>query len=161
MLNRLERLLEGFLALLMISLVASVTWQVFSRYALSQPSPWTEEAARFLLIWISILGAAHAFQKRAHLAIDLLPRRLSAKPRAVLESISAALVGIFSALVMVVGGGHLVLLTWELNQISPALGVPIAAVYSVLPLSGLLLLVFTLFRALDTTPSNAPSQEAP
>lgn len=66
--------------------------------------------------------------------------------------------GVFAAAVMVFGGGRLVMITWQLNQISPALGLPMAVVYSVVPLSGALLLLFACLRfvaeraiALDST----------
>ena len=54
----LDAVLKPALVLLMVALVSSVSWQVISRYIFSSPSSWTEEVARFLLIWIGVLGAA-------------------------------------------------------------------------------------------------------
>jgi len=158
MVTKLELALRGLLAALMGTLVLAVSWQVISRYALSAPSVWTEELARFLLIWIGVLGASYAYRARVHLAIDLLPRKLGGRRGAGLEAVNASLVGVFAAAVMMFGGGRLVMITWQLNQISPALGLPMAVVYSVVPLSGALLLLFACLRfvaeraiALDST----------
>jgi len=49
---------------------------VFFRYALNSPLYWAEEAARLLLIWLSFVGAALAFQRNQHLAMDVVVRLL-------------------------------------------------------------------------------------
>jgi hypothetical protein len=66
----LDAVLSRVLILLMFLLVVSVLWQVISRYVFSSPSSWTEELARFLLIWISLLGAAYAFRPGGEPAED-------------------------------------------------------------------------------------------
>ena len=63
--------------------VANVLWQVYHALrARASPSGFTDELARYLLIWLGLLGAAYAVGQRMHLAIDLLPRALDARPRA-------------------------------------------------------------------------------
>ena len=52
----LNNVLNGLLVSLMLGLIASVTWQVVSRYLLGDPSSVTEELARFLLIWSALAG---------------------------------------------------------------------------------------------------------
>ena len=51
---------------------------------------------------------------------------------------------IFAVSVLVVGGGSLVALTWELRQYSAVLGLPIAFVYSVIPAAGVLICVYAI-----------------
>ena len=46
-------------------LLASSGWQVIARYLLSQPPPWTEELARFAMVWAGLLGASCAFRQNA------------------------------------------------------------------------------------------------
>lgn len=140
----LDGALRGALALLMLSLVSAVTWQVASRYLLRDPSAWTEELARYLLIWIGLLGAAHAYRTGAHMGIDLLAQKVGSVGRARLRVISACAVLAFAVPVMIVGGASLVRLTWELRQYSAALGLPMAAVYSVIPLSGAIIALYAL-----------------
>ena len=52
---------------------------------LRNPSSFTEEIARYLLVWVGILGGAYAVGKRIHLAIDLLPTKLEGRRKAMLE----------------------------------------------------------------------------
>jgi TRAP-type C4-dicarboxylate transport system permease small subunit len=128
------------LAALMGAAVLNVLWQVASRFLLGDPSSFTDEAARFLLVWIGLLGAAHVAGQRRHLAIELLPQRLDRRGRALLGLAGEAVVAGFALAVLVVGGARLVALTLELGQRSPALGVPLGWVYAVLPVSGVLVL---------------------
>jgi len=139
-----DAVFQTFLASLMGLMVLSVTWQILSRYLLAEPSHWTEELARFLLVWIGVLGAAYAYRTRMHLGIDLLAHKLRGTSALVLEAGINLLVMLFAIMVMIFGGTRLVMMTWELNQVSAALGVPVAWVYMVVPLSGALIVVFAL-----------------
>ena len=108
--------LRTLLVVLVVALVSSVAWQVMSRYLLSDPSPWTEELARFLLIWIGMLGASLAFRERAHLGLELLPAKLEGMSATMLRFFTLAVIAFFAATVLIAGGGNLVSLTWELRQ---------------------------------------------
>ncbi len=138
----LDKALIGLLASLMVVMVVSVVWQVLSRYLFVVPAAWTEELARFLLIWIGMLGAAFAYRNGSHLGLDLLPKKLQGKSRILLQRLTHLSCFLFAAIVLVVGGGSLVSITWELKQYSAAMGMPIAVVYSVIPASGLLICLF-------------------
>ena len=140
----LDTLLTRALIVLMLCLVGSVLWQVISRYVFASPSSWTEEVARFLLIWISLLGAVYAFRTGMHLGLDVLPKKLEGRAAELLKWFTLALVLLFSSTVLVVGGGSLVSLTWELKQYSAVLGLPMAFVYSVIPVAGLLICFYAL-----------------
>ena len=142
--NHIERALAWLLMLLMVVMVADVTWQVVSRFLIRAPSSFTEELAGFLLIWIGLLGAAYALRTRAHLGIDLLTEKLSADKQRMANLFSYFVCGLFALSVLVFGGSQLTLLTWELEQVSGALGMPMAYVYSVIPLSGLLMVCYSL-----------------
>ncbi|MFK7885389.1 MAG: TRAP transporter small permease [Gammaproteobacteria bacterium] len=130
------------LALLMTAMVASVVWQVLSRYLFVVPAAWTEELARFLLIWIGMLGAAYAYRQGSHLGIDLLANKLSASGQHKLHGVVHLVCLLFAVGVLIVGGGALMSLTWELKQYSAAIGLPIAYVYAVIPVSGILIVLF-------------------
>ena len=141
----LDRLLESVLVLLMIGLVFDVVWQVFARYVLQNPSSFTDELARYLLIWVGYLGAAYGTGKKVHLAIDILASKLTTRRLGVLHRNSVALLIIsFAFLVLVIGGGRLVYITVILEQSSSALGVPLGLVYSVIPLSGMLIITYCM-----------------
>ena len=137
-----DRLLSTVLIGLMAGIVLVVSWQVLSRYVLNDPSSVTEEIARFLLVWISILGASYAYRTRMHLGLDLMVQKLPAESQRGAAMASHAVVMLFALLVMVIGGGKLVLLAWQLQQHSAALGLPMALIYTVLPLSGVFMLLY-------------------
>ena len=140
----LDRTLEYTLFLLMVLICGSVLWGVFTRYALGSQASWSEELARFLLIWIGLLGTAWAAGQRMHLAITLLPEYLQGQQQAYLLRFIDLMVLLFAAAVLLVGGGRLVYLTNMLGQSSPAMGIPMEVVYLVLPLSGLIIIYYKL-----------------
>lgn len=128
-------------------MVVDVLWQVFSRYVVGRSSSFTEEFARFALIWLTLLGAAYLNGKRAHLTMDFLTRKLSPERLFARRRVVSGLMFVFALIVMVVGGGNLVYTTLRLGQVSPAIGVPLGVVYAVVPLSGLLICYFTAVQA--------------
>jgi TRAP-type C4-dicarboxylate transport system permease small subunit len=128
----------------MAMMVAVVTWQVVSRYAMANPSPWTEEAARMLLIWVGLFGGVFAYREKAHLGLDLLAQKLGPAGKRRLSILADVSCGLFALAVLVVGGSALVLLTWELRQTTAVLGIPMAYVYTVLPLSGLMIVYYSV-----------------
>ncbi|MEM1214439.1 MAG: TRAP transporter small permease [Bacteroidota bacterium] len=143
--QRIDHYLGGLLAVLMAVITLDVLWGVFTRYTLGSQASWTEELARFLLIWIGILGAAWASGQRMHLAIDLLQPSLSPRGQRRLGRFIAVVVAAFALAVLVVGGSRLVYLTHQLEQVSAALQLPMALVYAVLPISGLLIVYYQLY----------------
>ena len=140
----LERLLGWFLVAVMAVSVLNVLWQVFTRFVLSNPSSYTEELARYLLIWIGLIGAAYASARQLHLAIDLLPRALHGRSRMALDVTIRLVVAGFALAVLVYGGFMLVRITLGLGQTSAALRIPMGWVYAVIPSSGLLIAWFSL-----------------
>jgi TRAP-type C4-dicarboxylate transport system permease small subunit len=96
------------------------------------------------MIWIGLLGAAYAFRTRAHLGLDLLPKKLTGRSAETLKLFTLVVVVLFSVTVLIIGGGKLVALTWELRQYSAVLGMPIAFVYSVIPTAGLLICLYAI-----------------
>lgn len=145
----LKRHIDAALAhaviLIMGILVVDVLWQVFTRFVLRDPSSYTEELARFLLIWVGLLGAAYVAGQRRHLAVDLLPGILTGVRRLALERLIQTIALVF-ALVLVVGGSRLVWVTLVLGQSSAALRVPLGYVYMVVPLCGLLMAFYAAFH---------------
>jgi len=145
--NKLIRILDNTIAWIMIILMAVlvfvVTWQVFTRYVLGEASSFTEETARFLLIWIGLLGAAYAYKQNMHLAFDLFIDMATGIRKFWMEILIHLLIALFSLLVLILGGFYLVQLTWELNQLSASLQVPLAYVYTALPLSGAIIVIYS------------------
>lgn len=145
----IDSALKQTLVWLMAIITIVVTWQVTTRYLLNSPSSYTEELAGYLLIWISLLGGAYALRLKAHLGIDILTRNLTGSKRRLSELIIYVAIILFSAIVLIYGGIRLVYVTLVLNQVSAAFQVPIGYIYTVLPLSGLLMIYYSIFTLLN------------
>lgn len=142
--TKIDYYLGRFLALLMGVMTVDVLWGVFTRYAMGNQASWSEELARFLLIWIGILGAAYASGQNMHLAIDLLMPKLTETNQRRLKVLINTLIILFALTVLVIGGARLMYITNVLGQLSPALRVPMYVVYAVMPLSGLLVIYYKI-----------------
>ena len=142
--QRIDRVVGFVLVILMAVMTIDVLWGVFTRYVMGNQASWSEELARFLLIWIGILGAGYAAGQKAHLAIDLLAPNLNEKGQQQLKIGIDLIVAVFALLVMVIGGGRLIYISQTLGQLSPALQIPMWIVYSVVPLGGLLVVFYKL-----------------
>ncbi|MEH6548818.1 MAG: TRAP transporter small permease [Pseudomonadales bacterium] len=142
--GQVDRAIQILLCLLMVFLVIDVSWQVVTRFILPEPSSYTEEIARFLLIWIGLLGAAHAYRSRMHLGIDIISEKLQGRSKTTATLFVYLVCAVFAIAVLIIGGLNLVLLTLELKQASASLGVRMGLVYLCLPLSGLLIVLYTL-----------------
>lgn len=152
--EKMATYLGWLLIALMALMTADVLWGVLTRYALGHQASWTEELARFLLIWIGCLGAAYAAGKDMHLSIDLLSPRLSPAGRQWLGVGIRLLTLLFAVSVLLVGGIELIRFTYLLGQYSPALNLPMSLVYAAVPLSGLLTAYFELAALVANYPRN-------
>lgn len=143
-LSLISTLLEKVLMLAMAAIVITVTWQVFSRFIIMSPSSFTEELARFLLIWIGILGSAYAYKTKAHLGLNIFVEKMAPALQKKVRILIELLVMVFAGGVMVYGGALLVIMTVELKQTSASLGINMGVIYFAIPLSGVLIVMFCL-----------------
>jgi len=141
----IDRLLERTLVIIMAVMVINVLWQVASRYIMNSPSGFTDELAGFLLIWVGLLGSGYATGQGLHMAIDLLPASLEGEKKKWVLSLIQICTFLFAVSVMIVGGGQLVFLTFQLKQLSSALQVPMGYVYLVVPISGILMAYYSIY----------------
>ncbi len=136
----LDRTIFVICSVILCIMVLDVTWQVFSRYVLSDPSSFTDEVARFLMIWLALLGGAYLFGTRGHLAVTMMVDRFSARGRYLTTWFSYILILFFASFTLIYGGINLVLRT--MKQVSPAMHIPMACVYSILPICGVLIILY-------------------
>lgn len=135
---------EWFTAALFGALTLDVLWGVVSRYVFGQQSRWTEELAITLLVWVSLLGGALVFREKGHLGVDYFVGKLDPAAQRAAEWIAEIAVLVFAGFILVFGGGMLVLETLRSGQLTPAMGWKVGYLYSVVPLSGALIVGFTL-----------------
>jgi TRAP-type C4-dicarboxylate transport system permease small subunit len=139
----LIKILEITVILVMGFLVFDVLWGVFTRFVWHHQSSWTEELARMLLVWVSLLGAGIGFIRGSHLGVDYFVGKLSVKKQTFCQIVVYLLVAIFASVIMIYGGIRLVVSTLQAGQISPALRLPVGYVYLVVPISGFFIFVFS------------------
>jgi TRAP-type C4-dicarboxylate transport system permease small subunit len=142
--NSIEKIIEWVLISLLGIMVINVLWQVFSRFFTSNPSSFTDELARYLMIWLGILGAAYVAGKNEHVAIDFFVKKFSASKRKLMASFASISISSFAFFGLLIGGSRLVYITAQLEQFSPSLQIPLAVVYAVIPISGVLIIFFKL-----------------
>lgn len=153
MFMKVKKVLDTALELLVMFvvgiLVLDVLWQVFTRKVMNSPAKWTEELAIFLLIWVSLLGAAVAMNRGAHLGIDYFTGKLSIRNRVITEVFVFAAVALFSIYVMVIGGYDLVATTLKMDQRSPVWSIPMGYVYLAVPISGLFMTFYSIIGLVE------------
>ena len=139
---KVNKIIERFLVLILVGMVLNVIWQVFTRFFTSSPSAFTNELARYLMIWLGILGAAYISGKQEHVAIDFFVKKLNNSVRRFIDRFVLFSILSFAFFVMIIGGFNLVYITLKLEQYSPSLQIPLALVYSIIPISGLLIIFY-------------------
>ncbi len=132
--------LAALLALLVVVAAAeTVAWALFE-------VSWAEgsEISGVLLIWFGLLGAAYGIRARVHLGVELLTRRLPAKPRSVLERAAALLVAAFGVLLAIYGAK----LATSVTNTLPATGWNASVQYFPAVVCGALMTLFALEEAI-------------
>ena len=139
------KLLENVLVAIFIILVIDVLWQVITRY-LGFPSSFTEELSRYLMIWLAILATAYSRSYKGQMAIDFFYEKLNLKNKFRISLFIEVCIILFAVSVMIIGGINLMYITLKLGQTSASLHLPMGLVYSVVPISGFLILFFSVFH---------------
>ena len=104
--KKLDFYLGWFIVLLLSAMLITVLWGVCARYIMDSPSSWTEELARFFLIWVSMLGAAYVSGKRDHITIDLWPEHVIKKYGRIMDLSVSLVIILFVFAVFIVDGAR-------------------------------------------------------
>lgn len=153
----LTRAIEKALAALSVALfavlVAVVVWQVFARQVLSAPQTWTEEAARYLFVWVGLFSAALVFSERGHIAVDFLARKARPGGQRVVAIVVQIVIALFALLVLVLGGWLVARGAW--NQALSSLPVTLGQMYLVMPVTGVLIALTAANNVLELARGSA------
>jgi TRAP-type C4-dicarboxylate transport system permease small subunit len=153
----LERLLDGLMAVALVVMLGSMLYQVFGRYVLDHAPSWSEELARYLMVWLTMLGSAAVLRSGGHISVTTLTDSLP--PRAL-----AVVLGLRDAALVATSG----ILAWwgmlfaEMNgvQESAAMEIPMSVPYAALPAGALLIVVIVLLARLAGRPIPASAGES-
>lgn len=147
--NFVLRVLEVVVMMLLAALVLDVLWQVVTRFVIGDPSKWTVELARYLIMWLAMLGAAVGFAHREHLGLDYFKLKLHPDGQRAMNVIVELVVIAFAGWVLLGGGTELVTEVLASGQLTAALGVPMGAVYLATPIAGGCIVLFAAVDLLE------------
>lgn len=140
----LERLLDGLMAIALVVMLCSMVYQVFGRYVLDHAPSWSEELARYLMVWLTMLGSAAVLRSGGHISVTTLVDALGPTALAVVLAMRDA--------AMVAASGVLAwwgILFAQMNSVqeSAAMEIPMSIPYAALPVgAGLIVLMVLLAR---------------
>lgn len=158
--NKIVRGLEWLTILLFAALVFDVLWGVVSRYVPGiRPSSWTEELAVYLLVWVSLFGAAITYRGYGHLGVDYFVSKLDVSARRLVAVLIEIATLVFAGFALCYGGWRLVADTLAAGQLTPVLQWKIGYLYSAVPLSGLFFCAFAIEHLLNLEPVGAHAAE--
>lgn len=142
LLSNVARWISGFGLLLMALIIG---WQVFARYVLNDSPAWSEQAALLLMIWYVMLAAAAGVREDFHIRISVFADAFPGAAGKAVRILAHSVVGLFGA-GMVIWGTELAVTTW--SHTIPTLALPRGVAYIPIPLSGLLIIGFSIERIL-------------
>ena len=154
------KFLEILLIIAVTLLVFDVVWGVATRY-MGQQADWTEELARFLLVWVTLLGSAVAFGTKGHLGVDYFVGKFDPAARKLMAVLGHLVVLFFAAAIFLYGGSQVVLSALAMEQLTPALGWKMGHVYLALPVAGAFMVLYTIENLLETIATPASEIGAP
>ncbi len=150
--DMVHRITEVLLLIVLTGMSLVVFLQVLFRYVLNLPLFWTEEFARYCLVWASLLGAAVATKRGQHIAVSFVMERLPVRPRRFLTVVALLSVAVILGIIMW-GGIQLVIVTR--TQISPALRISMSIPYAAVPVGAAVMLLHTIVLIIQATKPSA------
>lgn len=149
--NKLREILTQILNVLagasFLVMVVLTCWQVLTRYVLNNPSSWSEELVSYMFAWMSLLGASLVTAERGHMNIPILVEKCSPAVQKIMLCLAEVIGFLFSAVILAYGGFRIANLA--MGQMTSSLGVPIGVFYVVLPLCGILNMIYTVLNIVD------------
>lgn len=147
LLNKINSLVEWIVSVMLVIMVIVVFLQVIFRFIIQSSLSWSEEMARYLLVWISFLGASIGVKKKAHIGVEAVTMFLPDKIKKIVALIANLSAMVFFIVIIVWGYKILSIVS---NQVSPAMEIPMSIPYSALSTSGVLMLLYSIENFIKT-----------
>ncbi|MBN2704706.1 MAG: TRAP transporter small permease [Pontiellaceae bacterium] len=144
---------------LVVKMAGDSGWEPWSWLPTGQAT-WTEELARFLLIWVSLLGGAVAFGTKGHLGVDYFVGKFDPDARKLMMVVSHLIVLFFAAAVFLYGGWRVVGGAME-QKTSALTFLKMGHVYMALPIAGVFMVLFTIENLIETLVTPASKLDEP
>jgi TRAP-type transport system small permease protein len=137
-----DKIVAGFVKVIGIVMVLTILLQIFSRAFMKVPFAWTEELSRITFMWFCFLGSGIAMKRKAHLGIDYFVNKMSERNRFINQVIVNGIVALFSFIVTYYGIQMMMVMH---KQVSSVMRIPMSFFYGVIPVTGLLFLIISLY----------------
>lgn len=138
-------LILGWICIIIFALMTVVgTYQIVTRYVFNSPSTVSEELLTYSFTWMALLAAALVFGKRDHMRMSFLADKVSGRGQQLLGILSELVIMGFASLILIYGGTAITRLT--MTQITASLGISMGYVYLVVPLSGVLIIIYNIIN---------------
>ncbi len=144
----LDKINRSLLIVLSILMVLSALLQVFAR-TIDLNAQFTEELTIFSIILFTLIWSDYAFGIKKHIAIDILSSSLGAENQKRLAVFIEVVIILFTVLILLIGGGRFVWITFKLGQVSAVMHIPKGWIYLALPVSGLIILFYSILNIID------------
>jgi len=145
-LSKIDNVIEYLCMITLVVLVCIVFTQVFTRYVLGFTPRWSEETAVILMIWLGFVTMAIGVKKASHLSISAIVDLLPKSAQKVVFYFDELAVMAFGIILFVYGKD---LSSQTMNSTLPATQLPTGFLYLVLPVSGVMIIFYTIIRILD------------
>ena len=156
-LKGLRFILYYFSITAMSIMLITIFCQVITRYCFSYTPEWSEELSRFLFVWVVFLGSALIMGDSGHLAVEFLPDRMKGRLAGKILAIIINLSGyVFIAILFVNGFEMTRIMTF---QLSPGMNIPMSYIYSVIPLSSILMLLYLIKNSMEIIRGSSDHKE--
>ncbi|MDO5041041.1 MAG: TRAP transporter small permease [Peptoniphilus sp.] len=145
--NKIIREIEIWIIVIGLALMTLATlYNVFNRFIFKVPITWTDEFTRYLLVWVTLIGAAIGVTERSHATVSFIVEKFPEKQQKFIK-ILAIICCLLLCVIFIVGG--IILSSAQKNQISPGLHISMAYVYISIPVSFTLMLIAFIDQGID------------
>ena len=139
----LDTVMRFLMALAMLTLLVFGTWQIFTRWVLGNPSTFTDELLRYVLIIAGFIGSAYCFYRDEHLALTLVTDKAKGPFKLVLDIFIEICILFFVIYVFIFGGFKL---ANTATNVSSVMHIPMKTLYMVEPICGILIVLARILK---------------
>ena len=143
----IDLVLSSACALIFAAMVCIGTYQIVTRFVFRSPSTVSEELLTYSFTWMALLATAYVFGKRDHMRMGFMADKLGKTGQKILSVISEILIMVLAGSVMIYGGITIMDLT--MTQSTASLGVSMGVIYTIVPLSGVLIVIYSIMNIID------------
>ena len=139
----LDTIMRFLMALAMLTLLVFGTWQIFTRWILGNPSTFTDELLRYVLIIAGFIGSAYCFYRDEHLALTLITDKAKGPFKLCLDIFIEICILFFVVYVFIFGGFKL---ANTATNVSSVMHIPMKTLYMIEPVCGILIVLARILK---------------